>query len=339
MKHEPLIDRIAVPLTCSLDRRGFLKCLGLAAVAANLPWLSGCSWKKKQLILAILPSGGFEPLYLARDLNWLPNGVRFREGKAPEDSMAALSSGVADAACITLDEMLRGRAAGLPLFAGLVFDSSAGADLVLSRPDIQSLAEVADRRLGFDQHSQSTLVFQKVLQETGLPASAFKRIDLPLTRQVDAWHHNQVDALITFDPTASVFLREGALNLFDSRQMPDTIIHLLAVRRDHPHAFPLVPALVASHFRALEYIGENEQDALYRIAGREESTPEEVRRMLSGVICPSLAVNRRLLQGSDARLIGTARILSKLMVSSGDLAREDDLANLIMPKSLPNPER
>ena len=321
-----------------MNRRRFLRSLALIAAAALSARLFGCR-PDRPLVVAILPWVGYQPLYLARDLKWLPDRVRLRDGRTTNDSITALRSGQADAACITLDEMLRARAAGIPLAAALVFDVSAGADMVLARPGIATLYDLARKRLGFDQHATSSLVFQKVLETTGLPASAFTLLDLPPARQLAAWRRNEVDAVITFEPTATLLMHEGARSLFDSRLMPDTIIDVLAVRRDRPAIVPLVRALAACHFRALEHMRSSEQDTLYRIAAREGITPEEARRELAGVTLPSLAVNRAYLVGGDARLIRAARRLSALMVRCGMLAREDDLKKLILPNILPGDER
>ena len=322
----------------AMDRRRFLRCLGLAAVAANMPWFSACV-PTQTLVVALHPWVGYETLYLARDLKWLPDGVRLRDDKTLDESLKAVQSGEAAAVCLTLDEMLRARAAGLPLAAALVFDVSAGADMVLARPGIAKLSDLAHKRIGFDQNALGALVFEKMLETAGLPASELTQVDLPPARQLEAWRRNEVDAVITYEPMATIFMREGARNLFDSRQMPDTIIDVLAVRRDRPKVLPLVRALVACHFRALEHMRTHEQDALFRISAREGLTPDEARRELAGVTLPSLAANRAYLVGSDARLIRAAGTLSRLMVRRGMLARQDDLDKLIMPGTLPSDER
>jgi NitT/TauT family transport system substrate-binding protein len=319
-----------------MKRGHLLACLGIVAAVAGLPWLAACA-PQPPLVVALHPWVGYEPLYLARDFKWLPDAIRLRESKTLGESFAALQSGEADAACMTLDEMLRARAMGIPLSAALVFDVSAGADVVVARPEIRSLADLAHKRVGFDRNALGALVFEKLLEAAGLPASAVIQVDLPPDRQLDAWRKNEVDAIITYEPMATAFLREGARNLFDSRRMPDTIIDVLAVRRDRPKLIPLVQALAVSHFRALEYMRGYEEDALFRISARENLGPEEVRRMLATVIFPSLDVNRTYLAG-DARLVHAAKILSTLMVNRGLLTREDDLADLIMPGILPGEE-
>jgi NitT/TauT family transport system substrate-binding protein len=317
-----------------MDRRRFLQHLGLSAVATGLPWLGGCG-KAQILTVAIHPWVGYETLYLARDFNWLPDRIRLNDYALLSDSLAALRSGEADAACLTLDEMLRERASGLPLSAVLVFAISAGADKVMVRPEIETLADLAGKRIGFDPDADGALVFAKLLDAAGLPPSAVTRVNLPPAVQVAGWRRGEVDAVVTYEPIASAVLHEGARNLFDSRQMPDTIIHVLALHRDHLEVLPLMRTLVEIHFRAFDYMRGNEEDAIQRISLRDEISPQEVRQALAGVILPTRAANRGYLLGDEPGLERAAADLSRLMVRYGLLEREDDLQDLVLPDAVP----
>lgn len=335
---QPVAEWPRIACAAAMDRRGFLQCLGLGAAVTCASGLSGCK-SAPRLIVAVHPWVGYETLYLARELRWLPDTVQLHDSKTLGESLAALRSGAAQAACMTLDEMLRARANGLPLSAALVFDVSAGADMVLARPGIERLADLPKQRIGFDPDALGALVFEKMLEAAGLPASAVTSVSVPPDRQLEAWRKNEVDAVITYEPLASAFLREGARIVYDSRQMPDTIIDVLTVRRDRSEVFPLVRALGAAHFRALDHLHTNEQDALFRISARERTSLDETRRILAGVTLPSLAANRGYLVGQNAGLVGAAKSLSTLMVRRGLLSRADDLDKLILPSLLPDDER
>jgi NitT/TauT family transport system substrate-binding protein len=279
---------------------------------------------------------GYETLYLAREFNWLPATIIFHDDLTLGESLTALASGEADAACMTLDEMLHARASGLPLAAALVFDISAGADMVMVRPEINALTELANKRIGFDPDAVGALVFAKLMEVAGLPPTAVIQIDLPPAEQIVAWRRGEVDAVITYEPIASALMHEGAQNIFDSRQMPDTIIGVLAVRHDRRDVLPLLRTLIATHFRALNYIHSNKEDSIRRLSVHDGISPEELRLALASITLPSLAANRGYLLGSNPGLVTAAKKLSRMMVRYGLLSQEDDLQNLILPDALPD---
>jgi NitT/TauT family transport system substrate-binding protein len=320
-----------------MNRRYFLQCLGISTFSYGLSWIIGCE-RAPTLTVELHQWVGYETLYLARYFNWLPESVSFHDDLTLGESLAALRSGKADAACMTLDEMLHARASGLPLSAALVFDVSAGADMVMARPEIETLADLKEKRIGLDPETVGNLVFIKLLEAAELPPSAVIKVDLPPAMQLDAWRRGEVDAVITYQPFATSLMHEGAHNLFDSRAMPNTIVGVLAVRHDHPKVLPLIRTVVAAHFRALDYIHNNEEDSISRLSVHDNITPEEVRLALASVTLPSLDANRGYLLGNRPILAQIARNLSRLMVRHGLLAKEDDLQDLILPYALPNDE-
>lgn len=323
----------------AMNRRRFIASVATLSGMAAVPWLSACS-QQRPLVVGIHTWVGYETLHLAHDFNWLPAAVQLHDTREMSDSAAALQSGQADAACMTLDEVLRLRAAGLPLGVVLVFDISAGADVVLARKGIRTLADLAGKRIGLEQNALGALMLEKLLETAKLPASAVTLIDCATDKQLQAWLANKVDAVITFEPTATLLLREGAQRLFDSRQMPDLIFDVLAVNTDRVKGREAaLAALVAGHFRGLAHLRSNRQDAIYRIATRENISPNEVQMVLGGVVLPSLDANREYLSVSDNRLMRAARTLSTLMVSRGMLQHEDALDNLITQAWLPHEER
>lgn len=318
-----------------MQRRSFIARLSALAALSTTPWLSACH-PQKSLTLGIHPWIGYETLYLAEAFNWLPDSVSLRWGTSATESLAGLQSGACDAACLTLDETLLARARGIPLSVALVFNISAGADVVLARPDIRTLAALEGKRIGLEQGGVGVLVLTMLLQAARLPASAVTVVDLPPEQQLAAWQAGEVDALITYEPTATRLINAGARRLFDSRNMSETIFDVLAVRNDVAASrSEALEACVLAHFRALAHMQTHHQDTLYRIASHRQITPENVARAMAGVVQPSLAANQTYLSADDQRLRRAARMLSTMMTEHGILEREDTLERLITPVWLP----
>lgn len=328
---------VAAPLD-AIDRRTALRRLALAGAAGVLgaAGLSGC-WTPSPLSLGIHHWIGYETFYLAADFGWLPNRVELVAGAHASDSLKALDSGAAQAACLTLDEVLLARSRGLPLTVGLILNVSTGADVVLGRPDLERLGQLAGRRLGYEQSALGALILERLLIAADLPPDALTLVDLPPDRQLAAWQAGTVDAVITYEPTASRLMAEGAHRLFDSRQMPDTIFDVLAARRDVAiRQRGLLRALTAAHFRALNHLRINRQDAIHRIATRQRIDIAAVNLALAGVSLPALTANHRYLSATDDRVHHAARQLNELMHRRGLIPTADPLDGLLTPAWLPS---
>lgn len=316
-------------------RRAFITTLIRSLLLGAMPGLVSCA-RNSPLVIGIHSWIGHESLFLAREFNWLPAEVTLRQSKTASDSLTALQAGQIDAACLTLDEVLRARAADVPLTVILIFDVSAGADVVLARPEITHLTDLAGKRIGVEQEALGALVLDRLLREAKLPKSAVTVVELPPDRQLAAWQKGEVDAVVTYEPTASSLLKEGAHRLFDSRQMPDTIFDVLAVRRDRIRGREsALKKLLAGHFRALDHIRSNRQDAVYRIAARQGIRPEEAQRALAGIAMPSLNANRTYLANNGAKLANATQSLSSLMLEGKMLSRQPTLDDLFSAAWLP----
>lgn len=316
--------------TKHLSRRHFIRRLTALSL---LPWLPGCEpLFARRITIAAHAWPGYEFLFLAQREKWLDNSlVDLIETTSATESLNALLDGKIDGAALTLDEVLTARASGLPLTVVLVFNISAGADMLLARSHIAKLADLKGQRIGFEQGGVGSLLLYKALDAAGLSMAEIIAVPLTIDAHFQAWQHQQIDALVTYEPIASRLLREGATKLFDSRKIPDTIFDVLAFRTERL-GFSRAPAirhLVSAHLRSLEHLTKNPQDAAYRMAPRFNLSPSQVLGTYKGLVIPDRSNNQRLLLGSSPILLSSARALSAFMYESGKLPHENDLTGLI----------
>lgn len=316
-------------LQSGFDRRLFLKVLGAAALWGVLP---GCrNGKAAPLVMAAHIWPGYEFMFLAQREGWLDTQqVVLREMASSSESLKALNEGSIDAAALTLDEVLRARAAGAHLSVVLVFDISAGADVMLARPGIRQLRDIRGKRVGFEQGALGSLMLAEALQAAGLQRGDVRAVPLTIDQQDAAWRRGEVDVLVSYPPVSSKLLAEGAVNLFDSRQLPDTIVDVLAVRREVlDEKGGAVRHLVGAHLHALQQMSHNPQDTAFRIAHHLGLTPVEVRSAFRGMVLPDADNNRRLLGGEKPALLAGARRLNEAMFREGALPQPDSLEGLL----------
>lgn len=318
----------------NLSRRLFLSML---STVAAIPLLSKCSGVTEPLTVASHVWSGYELLFLARREGWLSEqNVTLIETLSTADSVQALISGKAQGAALTLDEVLRVRARGIPLTCVLVFDVSAGADMVLAKTELNSLAELTGKRIGVEPSSLGALMLYKLLQAANVDKSAIIPVEVDYDQHIAAWNQGQIDIIITFEPVASQLLAQGAYKIFDSRKTPDTIFDVLAVKSDvlKSHAAQ-IKHLVAAHFLARHYFYHNQQDAAYKMAVRMNISAADVLNGFRGLNLPNEHANVQYLAPQQSTLLLAANTLSTLMVDRDILKQPDNLEHLLSADFLP----
>nr|WP_301276940.1 ATP-binding protein [Dechloromonas sp.] len=214
------------PALCASRRRWLLACAA-APLAAALP---GCA-QAEPLNVACHVWPGYELMFLARSLGWIASDtVRLIETTSATRSMAALADGRVDDAALTLDEMRLVRSQGIALEAVLVFNTSAGADAVISRPEIRDPAQLRGKRIGAETTTLGALMLDWLLARGGLTRQDVIVESLTPDAHLTIWRTDTLDAVVTNEPQVSHLLQLGAHRLHDSRQLPETFFDALAVR-------------------------------------------------------------------------------------------------------------
>jgi len=273
-----------------------------------VPFVGACR-ENGPLRVSYHPWIGYETLYLAQQFDWLPSRVTLTRRNSSSESLEALRELRADAAALTLDEVIRAREDGLDLVVVLVFDVSAGADVVMAREEIADINELRGKRIGVESSAVGAMLLDRVLDAAGMTRPDVTVVDLSPDRQLVAWQEGRIDAAVTYEPTASRIEAAGGFRLIDSRAFPDTVFDVLAVRRDRLESCRgTLRELADAHFRALDHLRLNRQDAVYRIGHVQRISPATVRRALGGILLPDRASNERYL-ARESGLVAAAREL------------------------------
>ena len=319
-----------------LDRR---HCLALLAALPALAWLPGCGLLGTEP-LRIAAHGwlGYAPLFLARDLDFLPKtDIHLMESLSAGDSMELLRGNVVHGAGLTLDEVLRLLDEGLDLRIVLVFNQSLGADVLLARGNIREPRDLAGRRIGAETNTVGMLMVDRVLKVAGLSRADVRLVPLRADGHEAAWRAGELDALVTYEPIVSrVLAVGGARRIFDSRQLPDTIYDVLALRAEHlfRHERQL-KRLLLGFFQARRLLRTNPIDAAYRLTNFLRIDPEAIIDAYRYLELPDVVINRRYLVPGDSSLLPAAERLARWMTDSALLRRSPRLDKLLSAAYLP----
>jgi len=279
-------------------------------------------------MVGTVPWAGSEPLFLAREQGLLPSEhLRLVEYLDSADMIRAFRNGALDAAALSLEEALRLEALGLEPQVVLVIDSSHGADCVVARPEVKTLAELAGRRVAMENMALGLYMLGRALERGGLRLEDVQRVPTKLDSHLDVYRRGAVDAVVTFEPNCQQLVDEGAHVLFDSSHIPGEILDVLVVRGKYLEAHPeRVDVLLRGWFAALKHQQAHPEEAARLMAPRLGLDARRFRAALAGVQLLDARAQREQLVGTPPRLLGTIQRLRAVMVKDGLLPsrpRED----------------
>jgi NitT/TauT family transport system substrate-binding protein len=258
---------------------------------------------------------GYEPLYLARDLNYYGDmPIKFLESTFIAEHSRMFLNGNLEMLSTTLDSAFELAASEPQTRIFALLDISDGADAVLAQPQIQTLAELKGKRIGVQNATLGKLVLTRALEKAGLSEQAVQIVSLDVPEQEAAFKTKRVDAVVTFEPVRSKLLAAKAKRLFDSSQMPGEIVDVLIGRADLIKSHPQqLRSLLQGWYRALDYTQQHPQDAAQRMAVREKITPAQFTEASKGLRFVSFQENQQFFQQKNSPLFqGMTRLANFL---------------------------
>jgi NitT/TauT family transport system substrate-binding protein len=282
-----------------------------------LSLLSGCTLEPQlpfRVGTNIWP--GYEPLYLARDLgHYDETRIRLVELPNASEVIQALRNGVLEAAALTLDEALSVIQDGYDLKIILVMDFSHGGDALIAAPGIERLQDLRGKRIAVESTAVGAVMLEAAIEQAGLTLDDVSLLPTTVDRHMEVYHNGSVEALVTFDPTRSRLLAEGARTLFDSSQIPRRIVDVLVVRSGATiENEETLRRLLSGYFEALRYQRKAPQLAAETMSRRLGLSAAEVEAAFRGLHQPDLSENRALLDGAQQQsLMETLQYLTRLM--------------------------
>ncbi len=276
--------------------------------------MSACEGEKPPLRVASHVWPGYEFLHLGRQLGHLPQqSVSLINTASATQSIMLLLDNEADAATLTLDEVLLARSRGLDLTIILIMDISVGADQLITREKIDSLQQLKGKKVALEQTAVGRLLLAKASEQAGMALEDFELVPATVDQHVGLWKQGKVDAIVTYEPATTQILSQGGHIIFDSSQVPETIVDVLAVRTDliEGHS-TMLRQLVSGFFKAQKHFLTNPQDASYRMSDRLNVPSREVMYLYHGLELPSIEHNKKLLTPANPQLTEVAQDIVRL---------------------------
>lgn len=281
---------------------------------------------------------GYETLYLARNLGYYdPKAIRLVDYPSGTEEVRAYRHREIEGAGLSIDQALVLAATQENIKIIAIMDISQGGDVILGKPDLANMQSLKGKKVGVEATSLGAFFIIRALEKNGMSPEDIEIVSLEISEQEEAYKQGKVDAIVTFGPVRSKLLEAGAKVLFDSSQIPGEIVDTLVVNTEAITNFPeSIQALVNGHFRALNYLKKDPQDAAIRMAKRTQVTPQQILNALQGLRQPNLEENLKLLDQSDPSLRNAMNKLVQIMMAKNLLPKAIDPTQILETRFIKN---
>jgi NitT/TauT family transport system substrate-binding protein len=243
---------------------------------------------------------GLGPLFVAKE-----KGLFAKEGVEVElinmaihEAMyAGLFAGQIDAIDATVDDMLPNFDPKQPYVCVFVMTESLGADGILARNDIRSIADLNGKTVAFAERTVSEFYLNVLLKEAGLSEADIQPMNMSGDDAGNAFLMQEVDAAVSWEPwlTQGKQAAHGHL-LADSSQRPGLIADCLVAKADvFDRRLAEFRGLTRAWDAALDYVAAHPDEAnqiMARNVGGWLEDPAVFAETLKGVRFYDVTRNR-----------------------------------------------
>lgn len=256
--------------------------------------------------------------------------IRLIEYSSASQVLSAFRNHSIEAASLTLDEALLLAEDIEDTRIVLVQDVSAGADVLLSRPEAQSLMNLRGRRIGYEATALGAYLLSRALELGDLRPDEVVLVPIQADEHEKAYREGRVDAVVTFEPTRTRLLALGARELFSTRDVPNEVMDVIVTRGEVLAKDPAgVDSLVRGWFYGVEALSTNLDSTLRQTGQRLGLTAEQARASYRLIELGSLDANRRWLLTDPPALRAVEQRIGDRMFSRKLLRRPIDGRSLV----------
>lgn len=267
---------------------------------------------------------GYEPLFLAKTLGHLDDGIKLIEFASASNIMTALKNGKLDGATLTLDEALVIQQQGIDLVVVLINDYSNGGDAILLAEKYTRDQSLKGLKIGLEGGGVNAYVLSRALDKQDLNYDDVTTIQIHPVEQLEPLTQGIVDGVVTFEPFRSELLKSGAVEVFNSTQIPGEIIDVTVLRKSALRSEnALFKNLRNSWFETIDFIKSDPEIAYKRIAERKSFTVENMREGMKLIHLPDREEISKKIASEDGIIHNAERLMNFMIEKQLLLDRVD----------------
>ena len=276
---------------------------------------------------------GYAPMFIAREQGYFEEAGINMDIQVIEDEStyaALITTGNVQFLATAQDPNIKMYANGADSRFLLTMDSSNGADGLVATADIETLDDLAGKKLALDKSASSYYFFLTALEQgSSLTEDDIDVVDMGDTTEAGlAFMSGTVDAAIMWEPELSEAIEtvEGAHAIVTSADYPNTIMDSLVVNTKYAEENPeVVEAVTEAWYKAIDFLNENPEEAYEMMAsGFEEVTAEDVASDVQGLEFYGREENQKLnTAGEEGNIFDISQEMADFWMEKGECETDD----------------
>ena len=274
----------------------------LAAIGFAWAVVAGCAAKPEDVNVPISSWPGYEYFYLA-ERRGLAERYGFKlttsQFADPQEIVHSYLRGelnVAQLTTVELVDICEKIPERCPVVV-LILDESRGGDIIAARHGVDTLQDLAGKRIGTTFSSLGPYFVSRALQRSGLSLDQVEVRNMPLAEMPAALKQGSVDAVAFYPPFSDYAARDGHSRvLFDSRQTPGEIFDILVIDPSYLHSNSVVlTKLVKAWQDAHQLAQAHPKQSIGLMADRQKVSAKEFQQAENGLVYYGLAEQKVML--------------------------------------------
>lgn len=276
---------------------------------------------------------GYAPMFIAQEQGYFEEAGINMDIQVIEDEStyaALITTGNVQFLATAQDPNIKMYANGADSRFLLTMDASNGADGLVATADIETLDDLAGKKLALDKSASSYYFFLTALEQgSSLTEDDIDVVDMGDTTEAGlAFMSGTVDAAIMWEPELSEAIEtvEGAHAIVTSADYPNTIMDSLVVNTEYAEENPeIVDAVEEAWYKAIDFLNENPEEAYEMMAsGFEEVTAEDVASDVQGLEFYGREENQKLnTAGEEGNIFDISQEMADFWMEKGECETDD----------------
>lgn len=253
--------------------------------------------------------------------------------KRHSDDMSAFAAKKLDATHMTIADVVIPAASGVPGRIVMITDESSGADGILSKTEITSIADFKGKRVAYEFGSVSQMLIMRALESAGLSLKDIKGVNMSAEDAGTAFLAGAVDVAVTWEPYLSQASSDGKGKvIFSTANTPGLVPDLLVFRDEAvKNRAADIDKVLSAWKLALQFIETNPEEAVAIMAEGAGISADEMKAGLAGIKLYTMAQNvAEFGEGASGNLYKNVNEQADFLLSNKVISAKPDIQQLIV---------